>query len=97
MTESTPRLLLLSELFPPAVGGSAVLFRNLYSRLGCPIQVLTNGRSGSPAGFEYVPDVTIDGTCRGLVGDTRAWTSLARGAAPPCARPCGRALRTGPA
>jgi phosphatidylinositol alpha-1,6-mannosyltransferase len=37
-------LLLLSELFPPAIGGSAVLFGEIYSRLGdTPVTVLSEG------------------------------------------------------
>lgn len=47
MTNSTSdhqRLLLLSELFPPAIGGSAVLFGEIYSRLGdIPVTVLSDG------------------------------------------------------
>lgn len=35
--------LLVSELFPPAVGGSAVLFDNIYSKLSdLPVAVLTD-------------------------------------------------------
>src|SRR5688572_29069510 len=35
-------LLLVSELFPPAIGGSAVLFGEIYSRLGdLPVTVLS--------------------------------------------------------
>jgi phosphatidylinositol alpha-1,6-mannosyltransferase len=38
------RALLLSELFPPAVGGSAVLFQGIYSRLAdTDVMVLTDG------------------------------------------------------
>lgn len=41
-TCSSP-LLLVTELFPPAVGGSAVLYENVYSRLCCPgVHVLTD-------------------------------------------------------
>ena len=37
-------LLLLSELFPPAIGGSAVLFGEIYSRLDdTPVTVLSEG------------------------------------------------------
>lgn len=39
------RVLLLSELFPPAVGGSAVLLGGIYSRLGSQVAVLTHGDS----------------------------------------------------
>ena len=50
----TPRrsgqILLLSELFPPAVGGSAVLFQGIYSRLhDAGVSVLTHGSEGSPS------------------------------------------------
>lgn len=37
-----PPIVLVSELFPPAVGGSAVLFDNIYSRLSMPVTVLTD-------------------------------------------------------
>src|SRR4026209_134744 len=47
MIDSTPSaqgLLLLSELFPPAIGGSAVLFGEIYSRLGStPVSVVSDG------------------------------------------------------
>jgi len=37
-------VLLLSELFPPAIGGSAVLFGEIYSRLGnIPVRVVSDG------------------------------------------------------
>lgn len=36
-------LLLLSELFPPAIGGSAVLFGEIYSRVETPVTVVTDG------------------------------------------------------
>lgn len=41
---STPALLLVSEMYPPAIGGSAVLFENIYSRLqnDLDITVLTD-------------------------------------------------------
>jgi hypothetical protein len=36
-------ILLFSVLFPPAIGGSAVLFENIYSRLaGVQVRVLTD-------------------------------------------------------
>jgi len=44
------RALLLSELFPPAVGGSAVLFQGIYSRLAdTDVVVLTDGPWMPPA------------------------------------------------
>jgi len=44
------RALLVTELFPPAVGGSAVLFHGIYSRLAdTDVLVLTDGPSQSGA------------------------------------------------
>ena len=46
MLNSTPSpqgVLLLSELFPPAIGGSAVLFGEIYSRVEMPVAVLSEG------------------------------------------------------
>jgi len=54
-----PQILLVSELFPPAVGGSAVLFENVYSRIvDFETLVLTDpiGGASRPPGpfrFEY--------------------------------------------
>jgi phosphatidylinositol alpha-1,6-mannosyltransferase len=46
-------VLLVTELYPPAVGGSAVLFENIYSRLpGVDVTVLTGGASGAPDSAE---------------------------------------------
>jgi phosphatidyl-myo-inositol dimannoside synthase len=51
-----PDILLLTELFPPAIGGTPVLFENVYSRIeGVKVQVLTDEVTsaplpGSPAG-----------------------------------------------
>ena len=45
------RVVLLSELFPPTVGGSAVLLNGVYSRLGCgTVTVLTDGQDTSDQG-----------------------------------------------
>ena len=42
--DKQPMVLLLSELFPPAVGGSAVLFEGIYSRLAdADVAVLADG------------------------------------------------------
>ena len=42
------RLLLLTELFPPAIGGSAVLFHGIYSRMpDADVGVVTQGGPGS--------------------------------------------------
>lgn len=42
-TTTAPGVLLLSELFPPAIGGSAVLFSEIYSRVETPVTVLSDG------------------------------------------------------
>ena len=42
-TATSPALLLLSELFPPAIGGSAVLFGEIYSRIDAPVTVVSDG------------------------------------------------------
>jgi phosphatidylinositol alpha-1,6-mannosyltransferase len=40
-------VVLVSELYPPAIGGSGVLLENLYTRLpGLPVHVLTHGEAG---------------------------------------------------
>lgn len=45
------QLLLLSELFPPAVGGSAVLFHGIYSRVtDAHVAVLADGPADQPPG-----------------------------------------------
>lgn len=41
------RVLLLSELFPPAVGGSAVLLKGIYSRIDADVSVLTHGEASN--------------------------------------------------
>ena len=42
MSVATPRILLLSELYPPTIGGSGVLLESLYSQLDdLPVHVLT--------------------------------------------------------
>jgi phosphatidylinositol alpha-1,6-mannosyltransferase len=44
MTDSNNRVLLVTELFPPALGGSATLFGEIYSRFGgTPVAVMTKG------------------------------------------------------
>lgn len=64
-------ILLVSELFPPAVGGSAVLFWNVYGRLNdVAVTVLTNpttaGESEHQNGpFRIVP-IAVNGTYRGI-------------------------------
>jgi phosphatidylinositol alpha-1,6-mannosyltransferase len=64
-------ILLVSELFPPAVGGSAVLFWNVYGRLiDAPVTVLTStttaGASEHQRGpFQIVP-IRVSGSYRGI-------------------------------
>jgi phosphatidylinositol alpha-1,6-mannosyltransferase len=42
------KILLVSEVFPPAIGGSGALLHNVYSRLGdAEVDVLTDGDGGS--------------------------------------------------
>jgi len=43
-------ILLVTEVFPPAIGGSAVLFENIYSRLAGRVVVLTDGTGSAPSG-----------------------------------------------
>jgi phosphatidylinositol alpha-1,6-mannosyltransferase len=48
LTVKGSHALLVSELFPPAVGGSAVLFEGIYSRLqGADVTVVTDGTRGA--------------------------------------------------
>jgi phosphatidylinositol alpha-1,6-mannosyltransferase len=49
------RVLLLSELFPPAVGGSAVLLEGIYSRLAADVCVLTDGPGASASSRRQGP------------------------------------------
>jgi phosphatidylinositol alpha-1,6-mannosyltransferase len=45
---TVPDIVLVTALYPPAVGGSAVLFENLYRRLsGVQVTVLTDARAGA--------------------------------------------------
>ena len=46
--EAVPSILLLSQLFPPAIGGSAVLLEAVYSRQGTQVVVLTDGATAGP-------------------------------------------------
>ncbi len=95
----TPKCVLLSDMFPPALGGSAVLFANLYSRIGLPVTVLTNSRPEMPAGFSYIPGVAIDPRHRGIVDRAamrQHWnlTRVVRALAPAVVH-CGRMLPEG--
>ena len=71
------RALLLTELFPPAVGGSAVLFHGIYSRLEqADVTVLTDGVGGVSSPAQHGESLNI--VRRPL--STRSWGVLdARG------------------
>lgn len=90
---------LLSEMFPPAVGGTAVLYENLYRRLGVPVRVLTNDRAGRSQRFEYESGIRIDSRLRGIrePGALRQHVRLARVLRQngPAVVHCGRALPEG--
>lgn len=57
-------VVLISEMFPPKVG-TAVLYDNLYRRLGLPVTVVTEPLAGQPPGYAYV-HATIGSTLRGV-------------------------------
>src|SRR5689334_25003842 len=57
-----PGVLLLTELYPPAVGGTPVLFESVYSRLPqTPVIVLADNKiePSMPARVKSQPPVTI--------------------------------------
>ena len=98
-----PRALLVSELYPPDVGGSAVLFREIYSRMPVPVTVLTAERNHPPhAGPEQLVRRPISTRRWGIV-DPRALAhhfTVAREirrltTAPGTVVHCGRALPEG--
>ena len=76
-----PRIVLVTELYPPAVGGSAILFANVYSRLpGRDVTVLTapmHGRGG--AGSIRIEDCPIESRRRGIasIADIRHHVRIA--------------------
>jgi phosphatidyl-myo-inositol dimannoside synthase len=97
-------VLLLSELYPPTVGGSAVLFENFYTRLDPPlsVRVLTDG----PGGLHYqaglpVTSVPMGGPDWGVLRprSLRRHLRVARALRSLSPRPdlvhCGRALPEG--
>jgi phosphatidyl-myo-inositol dimannoside synthase len=102
-----PRIILLTELFPPAVGGSAVLFENVYRRLaGHDVDLLTStpGDEGPRAFFRSVTGIQLDGRARGFVrpshlgqhlGIARRLRAMSRQAA--SVVHCGRGLPEGAA
>lgn len=57
-TANSQGLLLFSELFPPSIGGSAVLFGEIYSRLGeTPVAVMTEGIGTAEWGIRNPPSL----------------------------------------
>src|SRR3989442_14623333 len=100
-----PGILLLSELFPPAVGGSAVLFAGIYSRVPLDVLVLTDmvaspGADEERRGRLRVPRRGIATRRRGVIDVARpahhprlAWPVRARGAK--SIGHCARALAQG--
>jgi len=54
-----PDILLLTELFPPAVGGSAVLLSGIYSRLPHDVVVLTDASASPGAADERLGGLRI--------------------------------------
>ena len=82
---SAPALLLVSEMYPPAVGGTAVLFENIYSRIaGLDITVLADATkcrgSETQRGAIRLVRTDIDKRCRGVVNlrDLRQHRRLGR-------------------
>jgi phosphatidylinositol alpha-1,6-mannosyltransferase len=71
MSSASPEILLISELFPPVIGGSAELLANVYGRLShTDVTVLTNASPastdrGETGGMRRV-HTRIDGRLRGL-------------------------------
>src|ERR687893_690752 len=69
---SLPDILLISQVFPPAVGGSGELLANVYSRIVGPrVTVLTDAAT-CPAGAAPYPELDIrrlrlNGHCWGML------------------------------
>jgi phosphatidylinositol alpha-1,6-mannosyltransferase len=82
----TPTVLLLSELFPPAIGGSAVLFGEIYSRIGMPVTVVSDGVATADFGMRNP---------RSLAHYLRLAARLRRAAPRPSMIHCGRAFPEG--
>jgi phosphatidylinositol alpha-1,6-mannosyltransferase len=96
------RAVLVTELFPPAVGGTARLFAEIYGRLGrTPVTVITHGVVSDPSTSNRSAVVRIPGWGKewGLLNPTglrhhlRRMNAIRRHAAGhPCVVHCGRAL-----
>jgi phosphatidylinositol alpha-1,6-mannosyltransferase len=64
------RIILVSELFPPAIGGSAELLANIYSRVDQPVHVVAGGPQTvdrAPSGWASIERLQFEPTL-GLVG-----------------------------
>jgi phosphatidylinositol alpha-1,6-mannosyltransferase len=103
----TPQVLLVSAIFPPAIGGSAVLLENVYRRCKCDVVVLTdlNMAAARPAGritrVERTRLATTEWgvrSARGLIQYGRVAArirSLSRQLGPMTSVHCGRVLPEG--
>jgi phosphatidylinositol alpha-1,6-mannosyltransferase len=72
-------ILLVSEVFPPAIGGSGVLLENIYRRLTRPVTVLTDGDLTAPVevrGPLTVHHVDMRAADWGLLRPTCLWRHL---------------------
>ena len=88
-TASDRGLLLLSELYPPAIGGSAVLFGEIYSRMrDIPVTVMSEGVRFKECGLGIA-------TPRSLARTVRLALKLRTAARTVAMVHCGRALPEG--
>ncbi len=104
VAETSARVVLLSEVFPPAVGGSATLFWNAYGLVSSRVTVLTGGprpsREEDGAFSVWRSPATANGW--GVMNPASLWHHLARArglrqavGAGPAVVHCGRALPEG--
>ncbi len=81
----TPSILLFTELYPPAVGGTAVLFANVYSRVrSAKVCVVTDPQTSAGARANAALDVEfleISSRFRGVLGRGEARHHLRSGRA----------------
>jgi phosphatidyl-myo-inositol dimannoside synthase len=68
-------ILMVTELFPPAIGGTAVMFENVYRRVeGIPVSVLADSAASKPAaGSAAERDSQHEGASNGF---RHLWTDL---------------------
>ena len=105
--EKKPDLLLYSQLYPPFIGGSAVLFENIYSRMNHDVAVITDRMAESRDSIERRGSLSIRrhrlATAQWGVLHPEAflhhcraaWILRATGQAPRAIVHCGRALPEG--